>query len=531
LFATLRIIVSGVFFYAGALGFIGGIFARSLLSIDIYALGCIGIVACALWSIGHRRSEASSVPVIVYASIFLLLFCIGAFRMEYATWGELNSIYESQLETEVEVEGVVVREVERRERSSHVYVRVEDELILVFASPHADVSYGDQVHAVGTLTKPKAFETDLGRVFDYQKYLQARGVSYTLSFAEVNVRSKDEGNPLIAALLRFKHAFMERTERIIPQPEAGLGEGLLLGVKQAMGEDLEEAFRTTGITHIVVLSGYNVMLVIVFVTYVLSFILPMRLRLVFGIGAVIAFALLVGLSATVVRASLMASLLLIAQATGRTYAVVRALIVTGLVMLLINPYLLVYDVGFQLSFIATLGLILFAPHIEKYVTFMPKIIGLRSFLTATLATQIFVAPLLLYQIGELSIVSVVVNVLVLPVVPVAMLLTFATGMIAFISLELALIVGWFATWPLTYILAVAQTFSKIPFASFAVPAFPFVMAVIAYGCLALWLWHLHRQTLHALPQLSGWTIIAESELLKQLRTSSVKKLHSPVFFR
>jgi len=150
---------------------------------------------------------------------------------------------------------------------------------------------------------------------------------------------------------------MRSIEAVIPEPQVGLAEGLLLGVKQALGDELEVVFRKTGIIHIVVLSGYNVMLVVIFITYVLSYVLPYRARVPFGILAIVCFAVLVGLSATVVRASIMASLILFARATGRTYAVMRALCFAGVIMVLINPYLLVYDVGFQLSFLATLGLI------------------------------------------------------------------------------------------------------------------------------------------------------------------------------
>ncbi|MCB9810775.1 ComEC/Rec2 family competence protein, partial [Candidatus Nomurabacteria bacterium] len=255
-------------------------------------------------------------------------------------------------------------------------------------------------------------------------------------FAEVEVVDHDKGNLVISKLLNFKSAFMDNLEKVIAEPAVGLGEGLLLGVKQALGDELEEAFRKTGIIHIVVLSGYNIMLVVAFVMLVLGYFLSRRWRTVFGILAIISFALLVGLSATVVRASIMASLLLIAQATGRIYLVLRALLVAGFIMLLFNPLLLVYDVGFQLSFMATLGLILLTPQLERLFTKIPNLAGARMFLTATIATQIAVLPLLLYQIGQFSVVSVLVNLLVLPMVPVAMLLTFITGMLGFVSMKL-----------------------------------------------------------------------------------------------
>ena len=307
---------------------------------------------------------------------------------------------------------------------------------------------------------------------------------------------------------------------------------MLLGVKQALGDDIENAFRTVGITHIVVLSGYNVMLVVAFILYLLAIVLPLRLRLIFGAVAVVLFACMVGLSATVMRASTMAVLVLIAKATGRTYAVTRALVLTGVLMLLINPYLLVYDVGFQLSFVATLGLILLAPSIEKHLRFMPVTFGMREFLTATLSAQIFVMPILLYQIGQFSVVAVVVNILVLPVVPFAMLLTFISGIVGFISVQLSLPFAYLASLSLSYILYVAQKFALLPFASFIIPAFPFYVVVLTYGVLGALLFYARTRGSIKTEPLSDWAIEDEEAFIEDLlKTKTVTHVQTPIFFR
>lgn len=157
-------------------------------------------------------------------------------------------------------------------------------------------------------------------------------------------------------------------------------------------------------------------------------------------------------------------------------------------MLLFNPHLLVFDPGFQLSFVATLGLILLAPRLEELLGHVPSVIGVREFLVATLATQMFVLPLLLYQIGEFSVVAVVVNVLVLPMVPVAMLLTFITGIVGLVSTSAALPIAYMTHASLSYIIIVATWFAALPFASFVVPPFPFVLMVMMYVGLGYVLW-------------------------------------------
>ena len=515
LFVTLNLMAenSSVFFYVGAVGFAAGIFIRSLWQWEVPEIGWLILISLGMVAVLRRRRSTPAASVILFSSFFILLLALGALRLEIASWSIVSPEYEGLVGSEVTLEGIVVREPDERETTEHLYVDVEDEILLVIVSRYGKYQYGDYIRVTGLLGKPTSFETDLGRTFNYPGYLLARGVSYTVSFAEVTVLEEDAGNPALAALLTFKSNFMDHLESLIVEPQVGLSEGLLLGVKRALGDELETVFRETGIIHIVVLSGYNVMLVVAFVMYLFSRLLNPRFSAVFGVAAIAAFALLVGLSATVVRASIMASLLLIAGATKRIYFVMRGLILAGVIMLIINPYLLVFDTGFQLSFMATLGLIVGAPIVTEKLSLVPTFLGIREFLVATLVTQVFVLPLLLYQIGQFSLVAVVVNVLVLPMVPVAMLLTFVTGLVALFSSTIAIPLGFITYLALSYILVVATWFGNLSFASFVVPAFPFVVVPISYGLIGLVVWWIlvkrHKQTD---AELQEWTIVDESEL-------------------
>jgi len=483
--------MNGTYFYTAVIGFVLGVGAASVWVVGfayiVWVVALTGVVAL----IASRKSEAISAGHLQLLSLFLIVLALGMVRFNIESLDEDNQQYESQIDTQVTLEGIVAREPDVREDTTHVYVSVEDELFLVKTNRYTKVQYGDAVTVMGTLRKPEVFITELGRTFNYPKYLHARGVSYALSFSQIEVRGHEQGNRVVQTLLKGKQKFMQRIESVIPEPEVGLAEGLLLGVKQALGDELETVFRKTGIIHIVVLSGYNVTLVVIFITYILSYLLPYRMRTPFGLLAIVCFAILVGLSATVVRASIMAALILFARATGQTYAVMRALMFAGVVMIIINPYLLVYDVGFQLSFVATLGLLLVAPYIDRLLHFIPNFLQIREFLTATLATQIFVMPILLYSIGEFSLVSVLVNVLVLPMVPVAMLLTFITGLVGFIFPAVAVLLGYITYLCLLYILSVATFFATVPLASVTVTAFPFVFVVLGYFVMGYGLYWLH----------------------------------------
>lgn len=476
--------MSNSIFYTIGIAFASGIFTRSFFVVGIYEVICILVLSFSCAVVWRKRSQQYLSPLFL-GSLALFCFALGVLRLDMVDTQHSNIA--QLLGNEVELTGVVMREPEYREVTVHLYVELDeyDERILVTTDPYQQFEYGDRVAFQGVLEAPTSFETDLGRTFNYPGYLKARGVSYVVSFAEVSVEGRGAGSMFLSLLLAGKHRFMDKVEQHIPEPTAGLGEGLLLGVKRALGDDLEEVFRTTGIIHIVVLSGYNVMLVAEAIMRLLSFVFLPRTRLIIGIVGIGTFALLVGMSATVVRASVMAVLVLIARATGRIYAILRALMLAGVGMLLINPYLLAFDPGFQLSFLATLGLVFLAPLLEERLRLVPTTLQIREFVTATIATQIMVLPLLLYMMGMFSSVSVFVNVLVLPMVPIAMFLTFFVGVSGFISPFLASAVGFLGYISMNYIILVAEFFASLPFASFSVPAFPFWVVVALYAGLAV----------------------------------------------
>jgi competence protein ComEC len=509
--------MGSVLFYTIGIAFAFGIFSRSFFDIgysEILLLFFLSLSTALLWRLRARRPAS---PLFL-VSVALLCFALGVLRLE--TEERSISLIAPHVGEEVLFEGVITREPDERAATVHLYVTLDpqDERVLVTTDKYQQFQYGDRVAIAGTLAEPESFETELGRTFNYPGYLRARNVRYVVSFAEVEIIARGGGNQLLGYLFLGKGIFMESLERAVTEPAAGLGEGLLLGVKRALGEDLEEAFRRAGIIHIVVLSGYNVMIVAEAIMRLLSFFFLPRTRMLIGVAGIVTFALLVGLSATVVRASIMAILVLIARATGRIYAIVRALMLAGAIMLIINPYLLAFDPGFQLSFLATLGLIFLAPLFERRFGLFPTTLQIREFVTATIATQIFVLPLLLYLIGEFSVVAVIVNVLVLPMVPVAMFLTFVTGVAGTFIAPLATVLGFAAYLSLEYIIALAEFFAALPLATFRVPAFPFSVVVLAYAGITYLIYLAVTQSKEpememddTVDDLADWTIVEEKD--------------------
>lgn len=515
-------------FYGALISFAVGIGVETVWELPMAAVLWWMVVGFGLAVVWRRKGGAFSAPTILLASVCVLAFSLGLLRMHIASWQFGNSSLAAAVGTETSLQGVIITEPDYRERTVQFHLKTDTDKVLVSTDRLTDIKYGDSVVITGKLEQPESFTTGLGRTFNYPDYLKARGIEYRISFAGVTVAGSGQGNPIVTTLLTAKQLFVDILEQIIPEPAIGLGNGLLLGIQSSLGDDIEDDFRRTGIIHIVVLSGYNVMLVVAFILFCFSFFMSLRWRLISGVLAVGAFALVVGLSATVVRASVMASLVLLAQFLGRSYNVLRALLFAGAVMLLLNPYLLVYDIGFQLSFMATLGLVLLLPHFESTVIEKGKSLGWREFVLSTIATQIAVLPLLMYHIGQVSLIAIVVNVLVLPIVPAAMLLTFLAGLMGLVSIPLAGLVSYLATFTLNYILVVARWFADVPYAAVSIPAFSAGKVLLMYACMAMvwwWIWRRKHQANDS--TLRGWVI--EEEGAGRRPAPETEKI--PVFFR
>ena len=209
--------------------------------------------------------------------------------------------------------------------------------------------------------------------------------------------------------------------------------------------------------------------------------LPKNLGIGMGIFAILLFVLMTGGSSTAIRAGIMATLALFARATGRNYDVARALMLAGVLMILLNPFVLVYDVSFQLSFIATMAVIFFAPRIEKYFLWITPKFELRDIITVTCAAYIFVMPFVLYKMGNLSLVALPANILILPFIPWTMGLGFLTGLAGFMWHVFAIPFCYISYFMLHYELGVISFFSNLPLAAFTIPDFPLIFTLLIYA--------------------------------------------------
>ena len=373
----------------------------------------------------------------------------------------------------------------------------ENHLLLV-KSHDQKISYGDEVFLLGQVKKPEIIKGDDGRIFDYPAYLSKDGIFYTFDAGWAEVKNHDYGYRLLKLLYRFKQKFVEQLNMMLPSPHSFLAGGLIISGKGSLSPDLQLEFQKVGLIHIVVLSGFNVTIVGESVMRLLAF-LPRVISVSFGAVSIVLFSLMVGGGSTVLRSMIMSLIGLYARLTDRKNGALVSLTVTAFIMLMINPMILLYDPSFQMSFAATLGLILLS---EPYEIILRRLAGkhrvqggLLSLVASTLSTQTFTVPLIMRFSGIVSVVALPVNIIILPVIPLTMLLVFLTASISFMSV-LAATPFAFVSWLfLCYELLVVRVASSLSFAALMMKPVDWPEALVMYALIIVFVFWIRSVTL------------------------------------
>ena len=349
-------------------------------------------------------------------------------------------------------------------------------------------TYGDHIKFVAKLSKPKLIEGKDGRDFDYEYFLQKDDIFYLADIEQTQVIATNQANRLTHFLYKVKKNFMQNIEDVLPAPYAFLATGLVISGKGSLDKELQEQFQKVGLIHIVVLSGSNVSIIGEAISKCFSF-LPKLWGGIFGSIGIILFGMMTGGGATVYRSVIMSIIGIYTRLSGRTNSGFISLMVAGACMLFHNPKLLLHDPSFQLSFMATLGLIFLSSPIEEFlkrtIEFAKSLTmtssikakktnikipaGLISLISTCIATQVFTLPFIIKFSGVVSLVALPTNIAVLPLIPFTMLFVFLTGAVSFISPIIAYLPAFVSYVFLKIELLIVGYFASLPFSAITVP--------------------------------------------------------------
>ena len=465
-----------------SLSFLTGIILAASITLPAWAWGLIALLIL-FSSLLLRRSQLiirySSLTAHPFIPLLPTFLFLGSayYQFRQPNIDAFHIAFYNDRSYELLITGYLAEPPDYRDKYTNLTLNVEavdtgdDDLpasgrLLARVSPNEEYEYGERIRLRGELKTPPENEE-----FSYRDYLARQNIHSYMTKSEVTRLPGNDGNPTYRFVYRFKSDLIERTYKIYPDPEASLLAGILFGVDTGLPRQLQQAFKNTGTAHIIAISGFNIAIIAgLFFSFFKWMLKNERLGAFLAVLFVFLYAFLVGGDPAVMRAAFMGSLALFAKQIGRRNTGINTLAFVALVMALVNP-LTLWDIGFQLSFFATLGLILYAePFSNITARFIERITGqpnsalvniVNDNVILTLAAQVMTIPLMAFYFQRISLISFIANPFILPVQPAVMILG---GLAVFTSLiiqPLGQLLAWVA-WPFAgYTIRIVEFFDRI----------------------------------------------------------------------
>jgi competence protein ComEC len=409
-----------------SVAWMAGVYISSYLNVPVALWGLVSLLplsVAVLW----RHS-----PRVRLAALCGLFVLLGALRYRWALPRlDENHVAAYNERGSVVLVGTVIAEPDVRGTYTNLRLRAEtlaldgerpasvEGTVLVRAPRYPEYLYGDRLRVLGQLETPPVLDS-----FSYRDYLARQGIHSIVRWARITTLGRDQANWFYGRLLGLKRRAQWVIVEIVPEPSASLLSGILLGIEGQIPPDLLADFQVTGTTHIIAISGFNMALVGALFASLSVRLVGRRYAAWFATGAIALYTLFVGAAAAVVRAAVMSVVAVWGKHFGRQNSAPNALFATALVMTAWNPHTL-WDLGFLLSFSATLGLIVFTdPFQHGFEGVLTRLMPVRwaepaakylhEPLVLSTCSQLTTMPIILYSFGTLSIVTLLSNALILP---------------------------------------------------------------------------------------------------------------------
>lgn len=443
-------------FVLGILGaFILGIFLADKIIIPfLWALVIITIIIIAGIIFYNKK---------IYLLIILSILGLFLGLLYYHFWDWRENKKQLTYNQEITVSGVISQKP-IQDTDQKIIINYEKTKILIQTAKYPEFSYGDKIEVKGKIEDPKNIKTIDN--FNYGKYLLSFGIRGTIKNPESIKVTGSGGNIVTKNIYLLGDKFESTLNKILSEPYAALEAGIILGTKRNIPDSLMSAFSRDGLTHIVAVSGYNLMIVVSFLGILFAS-FSRRISFWGSVLFITFFVILTGAPASILRAAVLAILVLWCKILGRRPYYPVLILFTATIMLLFNPYALKNDASFQLSFLAFIGLVAVSGKISnlKLINKLPSLI--KTAFSETMGAQILVLPILILNFGLLSFIAPIANVLILPTIPTSMFLGFISGTVGMLFLPLGRLIGILVYLVLKYIIVVTEFLSHFNFAAVA----------------------------------------------------------------
>lgn len=340
------------------------------------------------------------------------------------------------------------------------------------------LKYGDKIEFYLEYEKPSTARNYMG--FDYSNYLKTKKIFGTVNLKEedVEIISHDNSNIILRKIYKLRNLMKTKIEKLLPKETSGLCLGMLIGETSGIEENMQENFRDSNLSHILAVSGANVSYIIVSITYIFNkMCLRKRLSKIISIILLILFMLLTGCTSSVNRACIMAILMLIAELLYRKSDVYNNLAISALILLIINPYSLL-DIGFQLSYMGTIGIVFLHDKIGNFIKINNKIVKyFFEMIAVTTCANLAIIPIMMFHFNTISLTFYFSNIIVGPILGIVVIIGFIMFFISLIFTPISSLIAIVLNLMLKFIIKIAEITANMPFSKITIitPSFFFII--------------------------------------------------------
>jgi competence protein ComEC len=475
-------------FLFSCVSFIIGIFIGFVLQNYLWPIGAFFISCLVIFFFFAKKSKW----IIIFCALF---FILGYLRAEFLQSNDFGNRFGDYFGIEAEIKGIIIKEPESGQKNQKIVVELneingqdipEKGRALIFAAPYPKYEYGQGISIIGKIEEPPFIED-----FDYKEYLSRQGIFAVVFSPEITIVSDNNRLSFIREIFKkiliVKSFLRENIYKNFSDDDSNLLTAMILGDNSRLSDEQQEILNKSGIRHLTAISGMNITILVNILMFVFLAIGFWRKQaFLFTIIFILFFVILTGLQPSAIRAGIMGFLYLFGQIIGRQNDSSRAIFFGAAIMLAFNPFLF-KDAGFQLSFLAIMGINYLFPVFSKWLRGVPNVLGFRNILAMGFAAQIFTLPILIYNFGYISIVAPITNILVIPISSLLIIFGFLAIISGTISHILSL-VFIFPCWIFSnWTQLVSRFFAFSPFSSINLKI-SWIWIIIYYVFLGYLIW-------------------------------------------